>query len=358
MIDRGAMGRGAVRKYWLAQDFIRSIAMDTIKSVTFAGGDIHRQIVRWTGGATVHVNRGKTDWTIAKRTLPQYGYLAVNGGVSSSIERIGGVIVEQSAGPGGRYVNARGYGQGNELALAPSAKRVEYLGGRTFRLTVEWQVGAPAPKDLAVFIHFTHERSKSSDKIAFQGDLAPRVGTSRWRGKVLTGAGRTVHIPPEWGPGTYGIGIGLWDPAGGRRYALRGEDDGTQRYRLGSLVVEGAGGKVTGVRLVPRKAAPRAAPRWNIKRTPIDFGPAQTAGAFRCRREGKTITVTPLPDLAPFAIAIRPGRLGVKGKPTSIAALARDGRPTRKVPFTVKDGAMIFRTDKGEFAYRITLSAP
>lgn len=359
MIDRGAMGRGAVRKYWLAQDFIRSIAMDTVKSVTFVGGDIHRQIVRWNSGATVHVNRGKTDWTVAGRTLPQYGYLAVNGGVSSSIERIGGIIVEQSADPGGRYVNARGFGRDNELALAPSAHRVEYLGGRTFRLVVSWQADAPAPKDLTAFVHFTHERSTSSDKIAFQGDLRPQTPTSRWRGKVTTGAGRTVHVPPEWGPGTYEIGIGLYDPAGGGgRYALRGEDDGTHRYRLGKLVVEGAGGKITGVRLVPRQAAPRPAARWNVKRTPVDFGVAETAGAFRCRRKGKTITVTPLPDLAAFAIALRPGRLGAKGAPASIEALARDGRPGRAVPFTVKDGAVIFKTGAGEFAYRITLSAP
>jgi len=358
MIDRGTMGRGAVRKYWLAQDFIRSIAMDTLKSVTFAGGDIHRQVVRWNSGATVHVNRGQADWTVAGRTLPQYGYLAINGTISSSIERIDGVIVEQSAGPGGRYVNARGYGQGDELALTPSANRVEYLGGRRFRLLVDWQVDAPAPKDLAAFLHFTHERSNSSDKIAFQGDYTPRTPSSTWRGRITTGAGRTVHIPAAWGPGTYEIGIGLWDPVGGTRYALRGADDGTTRYRLGSLVVEGTAGKTTGVRLVPRKAPPRPAERWNVKRTPVEFGPAMTAGAFRSRVKGKTVTVTPLPDLPPFAITLRPKRLGTKGRATSVIALTRAGLTTRRVPFTVKDDAVIFQTAEGEFAYRITLVTP
>jgi len=43
MIDRPAFGRGAVRKYWLAQDFIRSIAMDAIENVEFAAGDPPRR---------------------------------------------------------------------------------------------------------------------------------------------------------------------------------------------------------------------------------------------------------------------------------------------------------------------------
>ncbi|MCX5717849.1 MAG: hypothetical protein NTW44_05970, partial [Nitrospirae bacterium] len=114
MIDRGAFGAGAVRKYWLAQDFIRTIAMGAVTGVEFVGGDIHRQVVTWAGGAKVYVNRGAADWVVAGRTLPQYGYYAAvaGGGTESSIERIDGVIVEQSRGPSGVYVNGRGTAPG------------------------------------------------------------------------------------------------------------------------------------------------------------------------------------------------------------------------------------------------------
>ena len=356
MIDRPALVRGAVRKYWLAQDVVRSIATDTIRDVTFDGGDIHRQTVRWTSGATVHVNRGKTDWPVAGRVLPPYGYLAANGPVESSIERLGGVIVERSVGPGGRYVSARGFGRDNELTLTPRAQRVEYVGGRAFRLITAWRAESPAPRDLTLFVHFTHERSTRSDKVAFQGDYAPRESTSRWRGKVTTGASRVVTIPPEWGPGAYEIGIGLWDPASGVRYFLDGDDDGSARFGLGTLVVQGAGGKITGVRLVPRKPAPRPAPRWNARRVAVDFGHAVTAGAFRCRRKGPTITLTPLPDLPAFEITLRPNRLGAKGAVRTVEAITADGRMVRSVPMTAKGGTVTFRTRKGDFAYRITLS--
>ena len=109
MIDRGAFGRGAVRKYWLAQDFVRSIAADEIENVEFVGGDIHKQIVAWKSGARVYVNRGADDWSVAGKALPQYGYFARNGQIESGIERIDGVIVEQSRGPSGDYFNARAF---------------------------------------------------------------------------------------------------------------------------------------------------------------------------------------------------------------------------------------------------------
>ena len=116
MADRRAFGRGAVRKYWLAQDFIRSIALDTIEDVKFVDGDIHRQLIKWKSGAQVYVNRGDKDWQVAGKILPQYGYFAKNGQIESSIEKIQGIIVEQSSAPSRcplwdavRYFNARGF---------------------------------------------------------------------------------------------------------------------------------------------------------------------------------------------------------------------------------------------------------
>ncbi|MHC4072500.1 MAG: hypothetical protein ACYSUD_14670, partial [Planctomycetota bacterium] len=114
MIDRRAFGSGAVRKYWLAQDFIRSIALDEIENVEFVQGDIHRQIIKWKSGARVYVNRGDEDWSVAGKRLPRYGYFAKNGRIESSIERIDGVIVEQSRAPSHFYFNARRFNRGNE----------------------------------------------------------------------------------------------------------------------------------------------------------------------------------------------------------------------------------------------------
>lgn len=108
MIDRPAMLRGGVRKYWLAQDIARAVAGDHILSVAFAEGDLHRQVVNWRSGARVWVNRGSTDWKVEGRVLPPFGYLARAGLAESCVERLGSAVVERSRRRGSVYVNGRG----------------------------------------------------------------------------------------------------------------------------------------------------------------------------------------------------------------------------------------------------------
>jgi hypothetical protein len=355
MIDAPAFGRGAVRKYWLAQDLIRSIALDEITSVRFVDGDIHRQVIEWKSGATIHVNRGSTDWQVAGRTLPPCGYFAASGEIESSIERIGGVVVEQSRSPNRWYFSARGFGPEGQLAIRPQAESVEYLGDRRFKLITTWQTYEPAPKDLQVFIHFTSEQSDRQANIAFQGDLSPSPGTSQWTGAVRLGEDRIIQIPPECGPGEYEIRVGMWDPAGGQRYSLLGADDGTMRYVLGTLVVSNLSDRTGGLRLVKADPAGEEPPSWNTSRVPIDFGPAITEGAFRCERAEDGLVVTPLPQLRPFSIALRLEELGLgtPDKVRSIVAVNAAGQETRSVDFEPVRGPIRFATRPGEFAYRI-----
>lgn len=357
MIDYPAFGRGAVRKYWLAQEFIRSIALDRIERVEFVGGDIHRQVVTWRSGARVHVNRSDKDWEVEGRVLPQYGYLARNGEIESSIERIGGVIVEQSQGPGRRYVNGRSFALAAALPLRPTAERVEYLGERKFKMFVNWQADGPAPKDLSIFIHFNSEKSKRNDKIAFQGGGTPTPGTSTWKGKITTGGDRVVEVPEDCGAGEYEVTIGLWDPAGGKRYPLRGADDGGMRYRLGTLVVEGAGKDVKAIRLQKEEPVPEPPPRWNVAGKEIDFGPAVTKGAFRCEVSKGSVLITPLPDTPPCALTLRLSRLlgGKGGRAESLSEMDVDGKIVGAAQFRADGDAVTFTPREGGFAYRLAL---
>jgi len=355
MIDRGGFGRGAVRKYWLAQDFVRSIALDRIADVRFADGDIHRQIIDWQSGGRVAVNRGPADWRVAGKVLPQYGYHARNGVIESSVERIDGRIVEQSRGPSQWYFNARGFGPEGQLAIRPEATRIEDLGDGRFKLIMNWQAHEPAPKELQVFVHFASDKIERRDRIAFQTGGRPSQGTSRWRGSVRLGGEWTAQIPSEYGPGVYEILVGLWDPSTGRRYGLLGSDDGTTRCRLGQVVAEGTNGKIDAVRLVKAAGPREQTGRWNVERVPVDFGPAVTEGAFRCERDANTLTVTPLPGLGPFSVALRPAKLGVPAARPVRSAHAVDagGTKTRQLEYEQSSAVLRFRTRRGEFAYQI-----
>ncbi len=362
MIDREVFapdlaGRGAVRKYWLAQDFIRSIATDTIQNVEFHENNMHRQIITWNNGAKVYVNRGESDWAVAGKILPEYGFYAVNGEIRTSIEKIQGLIVEQSSGPGRFYVNGRGFNPGGALAIRPTAKGLEYLGGRKFKLLVDWEVSQSLTKDAAIFLHFKNNQAERRDTIAFQGDQNPQPGTSAWQGTIHTGADRVIEIPESMGPGEYEIVIGLYEPATGYRYLLEGGQDSDRGNRLGKIVAEGQDSQITQVRLIAYPQPTDTSSRWNFQQIPADFGPAATCGAFRCEMQPGIITITPLPALEPFSITLQMDPLTGKSqrKVKSITAIDSGQTTIRPVDFAADGPLLQFQTQKGEFAYQILM---
>ena len=137
-----AFSRSVVRKYWLLDELMRGLALRRIDTVRFAGGDIHRQEVRWDNGAEVHVNRGGSDWNVNGRVLPQYGFyarFAAGGAVTeASIESRDGHRVEWARSARMLYVNARATARNEEVTLGAvttnGAFRLE-LGDAESRLT-------------------------------------------------------------------------------------------------------------------------------------------------------------------------------------------------------------------------------
>ena len=357
MIDRSSMPRGAVRKYWLAQDLIRSLATDTIDSVQFAEGDIHRVSVKWNSGAQVHVNRGVKDWKVAGKVLPQYGYLAVNGPVESTIERVDGVIIERSRRDGQAYVNARGFNPDPALEITPAAKGVEYRGGRQFTLPILWRARQSTPKDAGVLVQFKSSRSERYDKIAFQAVYVPAPGSSSWQGDVVTGAQHVIEIPERFGAGEYEIHLALGDPKTRTRYVLDADETGQHHYLLGRLVAEGAGAQVTAIRLEPHKLKDRPEPRWNVARKAIALGAVTTAGAFRYQWNPERIVVTPLPDEPSFEVTLDAAAMASRPGVKIMAVRSMDvaGNVLRDVPVTASGSTVAFTTMAGEFSYGIIL---
>jgi hypothetical protein len=356
MIDLTGIGRGAVRKYWLAQDFIASVARDDIRSVEFADGDIHRVSVTWNSGARVYVNRGDTDWTVDGRVLPQFGYWAKNGDIESSIERIGPAIAEQSRAPGKFYGNSRVFAPTAPLAITPRAERVDYLGDRQFRLVVNWDAARSAPKDCAVFYHFSRPTPGRRALTEFIGGGNPTMPTSQWQGRIVTGGDWTITIPADMPSGDYEILVGLHDPRNrGNRERLLGDEDSRRRYRIGKLVVEGSlKSGVTGVRLEPPAEPFVPSLRGLAHVAAVDFGPAKTNGAFRCDTADRHLVITPLPDGADFDLHLRLARL--LGRPVevqSVEVVDPKGVGRAPVAFAMKSDVLTFTATKADFAYRV-----
>jgi hypothetical protein len=370
MIDLHGFTRGAVRKHWLAQDFIESIARDEIAGVEYAGSDIHRLIVTWKSGAKVWVNRSETDWDIGdvgrlcesasgakespthrvglqhiRHVLPQYGYFAKNGATESSIERFGNAIAEQSRAKGKFYVNSRVFNPNAPLAITPRAERVESVGDRKFRLYVNWNTQQPAPRDFGVFYHFSRPTPGRRALTEFTGGGTPKPATSQWRGDVLTGANWTINIPTNMPLGEYEILVGLIDHKNrGARQRLLGDEDSRRRYHIGKLIVA-----ADNVRLETPAQEFTPSTRWLANTASVDFGVAKTDGAFRCEAFRDHLIVTPLPDGDDFTV-----RLPLDNA-KSVEAIDAKGAVTRTAPFKMEGRELKFTSTKTDFAYRVRL---
>ncbi len=364
MVDRGSLIHDAVRKYWLAQDIIASLRSDEIKSVTFDHDDIHRLIVRWKSGATIHVNRGKDDWKIDGRILPEYGFLARSGDAEASIERIRGQVVEQSRSLGKTYFNGRGFVPNTPLEIRPRAAGLEDLGNREFRLLVDWEAKQATETDMSVFYHFVSasgEAKEESTKDMFTGGGDPTPPSSQWQGKIQTGKNWKIRIPENFEPGEYSIRVGLFDRKGrGQRAHLRGSDDGNHRYEIARLVLEGNSqqpGQITAIRMIESQLP--ESPHLMPNLTTTDFGDAITSNGIRIITEAESIRVTPLPDEPMTALSLRPEKItGSKFVPERIEACDITGQVIRKIDFQMKDSLLSFSPIPEGFSYRIVKAKP
>jgi len=358
MIDAAAAVRGAVRKSWLAQDFIASVAQDDIHRVEFAGGDIHRVIVTWRSGARVWVNRGESDWEVADRTLPQFGFFAKHGDIESSVERFADAIAERSRAPGKLYYNSRVFNPAAPLPITPVAEQLEYLGDRRFRLFTTWNAERPAPKDLAVTYYFSRPTPGRRALTEFSGGGTPSLPTSRWRGRITVGADWTITMPADLPLGDYEILVTLNEPANrNQRQRLLGDEDNRRRYTIGKLVVEGASKTgVTNIRLVPPAQPYVRSTRFLANTAAVDFGATKTTGAFRCEIATDHLLLTPLPDGGKFTATLRLDQLLSRATAVrSVETVDAKGTSLGAVPFVANDSDLTFTTAANAFAYRINL---
>jgi len=313
-----AFSRDVVRKYWLLHDYARALAMRTLEQVEYAGGDLHRQHVGWSGGAEAWVNRGPTDWSVGGAVLPEYGFLArvptPQGLVQCSIERRDGVIVERASSPNMLYVNGRRVFDG-PLSIRMTLKDVKQTGPRTFALALETQADVPTPGDAHWFIHVCDAKGKILAQPNFrQGSLGEgQTGTFRTTA--------TLTVPDTVKPGTsLYVRYGLYSRRDGRRNQLVGRDDGESRICLGDLAVAAANDGLKLTWTPEADIGESILARQNPTGKPIDFGCVVTASGCRLTTADSALIVTPLPQKEGPAFA---ATLVWKALPWKLAAPSR-----------------------------------
>ncbi|MHA1572678.1 MAG: hypothetical protein ACTSX8_01670, partial [Alphaproteobacteria bacterium] len=212
--------------------------------------------------------------------------------------------------------------------VVPSA-HVEPLGPRKARVTYRFKVGTRnleqiTSRDMVLFVHFVNlEATDRSDGIVFQQDHKPKVSTRDWQPKseVVDGP-YELAIPEGVRDGRYEICLGLYDTQG--RLCMQGNDDGTARYCVGAIIVEG---DRVEFEPIPKKEPKGVKGRVNFAGKCVDFGEVVTAGMViitpyhKNDREG--ILIMPNPRDESFEIGLRLGRIVQRFKLRDSAALAK-----------------------------------
>jgi hypothetical protein len=288
-------GRDVVRKYWLLAELQRALALRNIERVEYVDGDLHRQHVKWSGGADVYVNRGESNWRIENRVLPQFGFLARvqtdRGSVEASLELRDGQIVEMATSPDHIYVNGRQLTQ-KRLPIGMSVDGIKHEGGRRFSLELSWAAEVPIPAGWTPFLHFC----RPDGQIAFQAHHSPPAFESDTQGRFVARAAGEIPQDVETAE-AFELCFGIYHRATGTRLELAGPDTGDRRIRVGHIHPEFSDGNITGVAWKPY--VPVADPflaRWNVNDNPVNFGPIKTAAGCRICREAEALFVIPLPS--------------------------------------------------------------
>jgi hypothetical protein len=381
MVDWGSKKRGAVRKYWLAQNLIRHLADKYITNVEFSDNNIHRQIITWNDKTTIFVNLENNDWNITSFVdkilthskihkeiiIPQFGFFAVQTSNLrsnwSGITKIGDQIVEISDYLRNvkhiLYVNARQKNATNILPITPTLNSFKYLGGNKFSADFAWNTKGKIDidKDLCIFVHCTEKRMSWHQKLkeAVLGGGFPKTPVSQWKDKIVSDS-LTMNIPDELPAGRYYFVVGLYDSKGdSKRSKLMGFDTGGDRYAVGWLKIERKkpDNNVSNIVLEPlelESADEKLYERFLPITEPVDFGIAKTKGAFRIEidHNKKIAIVTPLPDEPATKLLLTLSEV-VK----SVKAFDADGNELRNVLFRNEDKSVEFTTQENEFSYQI-----
>jgi hypothetical protein len=338
--------RDVVRKYWLTNDLMTALALKKIETVTFDGDDLHRQQVRWDAVGDVWVNRGETPWQVDGHTLPQYGYYAHLGEVTGAIEEKDGVIVEWSKSPETWYVNARPVIP-RGLPASVKLKSLTHGEGRSFEVTLEWNVTGTIEEDLVVYIHFMDDQGN----ILFQADGRPHPPTTEWQGTLVTTGRGTVPETVKAGA-TLSLQAGLWAPGNGRR-PLQHDVHGNGSVRLAEVALQGDDTACTGFEVAPVPPEHTALlARMNPENTMIDFDGVITNGACRITRRGQALEIIPLPDSTTFSLQIDLSRLPFEIAAPKDLECEDNAGVIRKIPVELEGSTFSIECDADVFVYR------
>jgi hypothetical protein len=257
-------------------------------------GDFSVPQVNYPNGDSIIANSTASNLTWNTLQIPQYGWAAVGNDYLAYTALLGGQIADFSHTPlSSIYANARNQADilsENTLAT-PSVASFNQIGPGVMQIQLAWDVNTPAPgTNYQEFVHFVSSQTPagSNDLSGVTAGTLP-VPTGSWTvGQRVLDTPSTYYLPSTMPDGVYQVRAGLWNGSG--RAVLYGNDDGNQRYTVGSLTVSNNGSSMVFTPIPITISTPD--PRLNSAGNVVDFGTVRTDGMVLLQRQtGQTQTL-------------------------------------------------------------------
>jgi hypothetical protein len=251
----------------------------TDASAAAKAGDFSLVQVTYSNGDSIIANSRPSNITWNTLQIPQYGWAAVGNDYLAYTALLGGQIADFSHTPSSSiFANARNQSDilsENTLAT-PSVASFNQVAPGAIQVQLAWDVNTPSGTNYQEFIHFVSSQSPagSNDYAGATGATLP-VPTQIWTvGERVVDAPSTYYLPSTMPDGVYQVRVGLWN--GPTRATLYGNNDGNQRYTVGSITVSNNGSSIA-FTAIPI-TIPNPDPRMNSSGAIVNFGTLQTDG--------------------------------------------------------------------------------
>jgi hypothetical protein len=277
--------------------------------------------VNYPNGDSIVANSGSAVLSWGSVQIPQYGWAATGNKYFAYTALMGGKIVDYSQTPQGIYANARNQADilAENTVATPAVNSFKQTGERMFQIQMSWNVNTAAPDtDYQEFIHFVANNTPAGAS-ALSGVLSsgPSVPTSSWTvGKKVVDKVLTYWLPSNMADGVYQVRVGLYQ--GSQRALLFGNNDGTQRYTVGTINVANQGKNITFAPVAMSISNPD--PRLNSAGSVVDFGPVRTDGMVMLRQVtntgGNTLQLSTYPRSRDVVVQFRATSVAAPGSLT------------------------------------------
>lgn len=235
--------------------------------------------VNYPNGDNIVANSGPVALSWESLRIPQYGWAAIGSNYFAYTAQIGGKVVDYSKTPQGIYANARNQADllSENTVATPSVYSFKQTAARAFQIQLNWDVNTAVPdSSYQDFIHFVRNDTPAGSN-ALSGVVGGGVSTptSSWTvGEKVVDKVLTYWLPSDMADGVYQIRVGLYQ--GSQRALLYGNNDGTQRYTVGTIRVANQGQSISFAPVAINISNPD--PRLNSAGSVIDFGTVRTDG--------------------------------------------------------------------------------